>query len=297
MNESQLISELRAALDDAAATVRAPAGAAGRARRKARRQRLGRGLAVTVPAAGLAAVLAVAVNGPAGPHTGAGRVTAVRLTAVQVLHRAAAAALSGSAIVPRPDQFVYWKTVDSGTGSTQTWRSVDGSRDGFVLAGATKTMLWGCRDGWQTVTPDPGSGVKSLTQPCAATAAYLPGLPAYAGEMRDYLARTYGSADTAVVEKVAEDIFDQNYLLPAQRAALYQFFATLPGLKVIQHARDYAGRPGTAVSMTSGADTTMWIFDPKTFTLLGETDLAGGKITNGSAVLEIAIVDQAGQRP
>jgi hypothetical protein len=67
VNESQLISELCAALDDAAATVRAPGGTARRVRERVRRRRLARGLAVGVPAAGLAAGLAVAVSSPLAP--------------------------------------------------------------------------------------------------------------------------------------------------------------------------------------------------------------------------------------
>jgi hypothetical protein len=67
LNESQLIDELNAALDDAAAAVRAPARAAQRARKKARARQLRRGLAAGVPAVGLAAGLAVAVIGPQGP--------------------------------------------------------------------------------------------------------------------------------------------------------------------------------------------------------------------------------------
>ena len=63
MNESQLISELCAALDDAAATVRAPGGTARRVRVRVRRRRLARGLAAGVPAAGLAAGLVVAASG------------------------------------------------------------------------------------------------------------------------------------------------------------------------------------------------------------------------------------------
>ena len=67
MNESQLISGLRAALDDEAATVRAPAEAARRARRRGRRRLLARGLAASVPVAGLAVGLVVAASGPQVP--------------------------------------------------------------------------------------------------------------------------------------------------------------------------------------------------------------------------------------
>jgi len=223
VNESQLINELCAALDDEAATVRAPARAAERARKKACGRRLTRGLAASVPVAALAAGLMAAVSGHQAPvrqsPPRAGTVQAAQLTAVQVLDRAAASALGQPTTVPRPDQFIYWKTVGSLYGTAETWHSIDGSRNGLVLSQGKKVMLWGCSDGWQTVQPDPGSGLKPVTQRCIATPAYLPHMPASASEMQDYLARNFGSGlhDAAVAQKITEVLLDQD--LPAARAA------------------------------------------------------------------------------
>jgi hypothetical protein len=301
VEESQLVSELSAALDDEAATIRAPAGAAERARRRARAQRLRRGLVATVSAAGLAVGLMVAVSGAQAPagQRGHGAGMVAHLTAVGVLDRAAASALAQPTTIPRPDQFVYWNMVNSGYGTTETWRSVDGSRNGFALSGGKKVMLWGCHDGWQTVRPDPGSRLKSITQRCAADPAYLPDMPISASGMPSYLARKFGVGlrDAPVAQKVTEVLLDQNYLLPAQRAALYRFFVTLPGLKVVPRVRDYIGRPGVGVSLTTDGFTAMWIFDPKTFAYLGSADLVGRKLSFGSAVVKVAIVDKVGQRP
>jgi len=303
VNESQLISELSAALDDEAATVRAPAGAAERARTRARARRLRRGLAASVPAAGLAVGLVVALTSaraPAGPHEpGTGAVRVAQLTAAEVLDRAAASALAQPAIIPRPDQFVFWNTVSSGNGTAEIWRSVDGTRNGFVLSGGEKTILWGCHDGWQTVRPDPGSGLTSITQRCDADPAYLPDMPTRASELGRYLATTFGFGprDAAVAQKVTEVLLDQDYLLPAQRAALYKFFVTIPGLKVVPRVRDYIGRPGVGVSLTTDGSTAMWVFNPKTFAYLGSTERAGHELSYGAAVLRVAIVDEAGERP
>jgi len=154
-------------------------------------------------------------------------------------------------------------------------------------------------DGRQTVQPDPGSGLKQVTQGCIAEPAYLPGMPVSASEIKDYLAKTFRAdlSDAAVEQKVTESVLDQNYLLPAQRAALYRFFVTVPGLKVIPQVRDYAGRPGVGVSLTSNGFTAIWIFDPKTFAYLGRTDLTGRKLSSGYAVLKVSVVNEAGQRP
>jgi hypothetical protein len=67
VNESKLIDELTAALDDVAAPLRVPPSAAQRARARARRRRLTRALTAAVPAAGLAAGLLVAVTVPHRP--------------------------------------------------------------------------------------------------------------------------------------------------------------------------------------------------------------------------------------
>ena len=160
-------------------------------------------------------------------------------------------------------------------------------------------MLWGCSDGWQTVQPDPGSGLKAITQRCIAEPAYLPDMPISASQMQDYLARKFGPGlhDAAVAQKVTEVLLGQDYPLPAQRAALYRFFVTAPGLKIIPRVRDYAGRSGVGVSLTTDGFTAIWIFDPKTFAYLGSADVVDGKLSSASAVLKVAIVDEAGQRP
>ena len=301
MNEAQLISQLTDAMDSAATTVRIPAGAAERARDRGRRRQLRRGLTASVTAAGLTAGLAVAVasfHAPAGQRGPHGGHRVAQLTAATVLNRAAASALAQPAVIPHRDQFVFWKTVSSSDGTAETWRSVDGSRNGLTLSGGKKVMLWGCRHGWQTVRQDRGSARKSITQRCVSDPAYLPDMPTKASEMRQYLVRKFGAGlRGAAVPKVTEALLERNYLRPAQRAALYKFFVTIPGLKVVRHVRDYIGRPGLGVSVTTDGFTAMWIFDPKTFTYLGSTDLVGRKLSFGYAVVKVAIVDKAGQRP
>src|SRR5262249_2762777 len=159
-------------------------------------------------------------------------------------------------------------------------------------------MLWGCRHGWQHVRPDPGSGRATITQRCVAEPAYLPGMPTRASHMRSYLNRKFGPGlRSAAVPKVAEVLLDQNYLRPAQRAALYNFFTTIRGMKVVSGIRDYIGRPGVGVEVTTGGFTAIWIFDSKTYAFLGTTELVNHKVSFASAVVKVAIVDKAGRRP
>ena len=122
MNETQLIDELSAALDDVTAPMRLPAGAAGRARARARRRRVTRGLAAAVPAAGLAAAAALllASGGPqplltrpgAGGHArpGAGAHNPAPLTVAYVTSQEKAAADGLSNVIIKTTQ-----------GGTVTW--------------------------------------------------------------------------------------------------------------------------------------------------------------------------------
>jgi hypothetical protein len=74
MSESQLAEDVRAALDEATAGLRVPAGAAALARARGRRRRVGRGLVAAVPAVALVAGVAVAMHGGSAPAREAGAV-------------------------------------------------------------------------------------------------------------------------------------------------------------------------------------------------------------------------------
>ena len=74
-------------------------------------------------------------------------------------------------------------------------------------------------------------------------------MPTTASAMPGYLAKTQGVRlndinDVAKVVGVAQS----DYLLPAQRAAFYEFLATTPGLTLERHVKDVTGRPGIGVS-------------------------------------------------
>jgi hypothetical protein len=50
--------------------------------------------------------------------------------------------------------------------------------------------------------------------------------------------------------------------VPAQRAALYEFLATMPGLTLERNVKDISGRPGIGVSWSFMGSTAVLIFDP-----------------------------------
>ena len=89
MNESQLIEDLRSALDDATSQVGARPGLAERARAGGRRRRTARGLLAGVPAVALVAGAAFAVHGSAPADTSASTTPHTSTGVVMPTHPAA----------------------------------------------------------------------------------------------------------------------------------------------------------------------------------------------------------------
>jgi hypothetical protein len=239
------------------------------------------------------------------------------LTAKQVLDTAAAAALSHPGATPRPDQFVYTKVGDGGGHVAQTWLSVDGSRNGIMEGqGATgTTTILGCVNGKRQIrlpgyngkpytgpakpkAPVPLDG-PVVTEPCIPQPAFFPAMPTTASAMPAYLAKTQGVRlnDVNDVAKVVEGMFQSDYLLPAQRAALYEFLATTPGLTLERNVKDISGRLGIGVGWSFMGSKAVLIFDPRTYTLLGMTTWGDQGQVGGGALLQMAITNQAGQEP
>ena len=257
-----------------------------------------------------------AIGHPSPSAPGRAPVTAV-LTAKQVLDTAATAALSHPGTAPRPDQFVYTKIGDGGGQAAQTWLSVDGSRNGLMEAPGPygTTTILGCVDGKRQIRL-PGNNGKPytgpakpkapvpldgpvVTEPCTPQPAFFPAMPTTASAMPAYLAKTQGVRlnDINDVAKVVGGIFQSDYLLPAQRAALYEFLATMPGLTLERNVKDVSGRPGIGVGWSFMGSRAVLIFDPSTYALLGMTTRGEQGQVGGSALLQMAITNQAGQRP
>ncbi len=254
--------------------------------------------------------------GQAGTAPGHTVVPAV-LTAKQVLDSAAAAALSQPGTAPRPSQFVYTKVTGGGGHGTQTWLSVDGTRNGlFKGYGATgTTTILGCANGERHI-PSPGYNGKPytgpakpkapvpldgpvITTPCTPQPAFFPAMPTTARAMPAYLAQKQGVRlnDINDVAKVVGGIFQSDYLLPAQRAALYEFLATTPGLTLERNVKDISGRPGIGVGWSFMGSKAMLVFDPSTHILLGMTTWGEKGQADGDALLRTAITNRAGQLP
>ena len=119
-------------------------------------------------------------------------------------------------------------------------------------------------------------------------------MPTTASAMPTYLAKTQGVRlnDLNDVAKVVGGSFQSDYLLPAQRAALHKFLATLPGLTLERNVKDIACRPGIGVGWSFMGGKALLIFDPGTYTLLGMTTRGEQGQVGGGAVLQMAITNR-----
>jgi hypothetical protein len=270
----------------------------------------------------VAAAAAITAGVLTGTHRTAPAVVTVpaKLTAREVLEHAASAALKEPVVVPRDDQFVFTKDVSPGGVVQLSWLSVDGTRDGLTESPMNgklqRSVQLGCVNGSRTFRT-PGYNGKPYkrghnpikkrvpndgplkTLPCTAERTYFPDMPTTAAAMGPYLERTQGIRmnDLNDLSKTVGFMLGSDYILPAQRAALYRFLAATPGLTVERHVRDVSGRPGIGVVWHFYGSKAMNIFDPRTFAYLGMTTWGEQGQLGGDALVRTAIVDQAGELP
>jgi hypothetical protein len=87
----------------------------------------------------------------------------------------------------------------------------------------------------------------------------------------------------------------QSVVPPKVSAALYRAAALIPEITLVPATTDAVGRPGVGVLFTYQGAQIEWIFEPGTLRLLGELDYSSGTLTGETAILDRAIVNQAGQ--
>jgi hypothetical protein len=107
---------------------------------------------------------------------------------------------------------------------------------------------------------------------------------------------------------LAGDAFRDTNLSPAQRAALYEVVARIPGVELVGNVKDPVGRRGVAVAIdhrTDGIRHTL-VIDPDTGTMLAEEQVLleknlfgypGGTLIGHSTYLVTAMVPSVGARP
>lgn len=200
--------------------------------------------------------------------------------AVAFLHQAADAVGELPATPPRPDQFVYTRSVTT-DGPREAWLSADGEHDGMIRAEGMDTPLPGCKNGRQRAMR--GNEDLGITEPCEVWPAYR-SLPTDTAGMRAYLKSKPNDFDILLHFAIQE-----TYVSPQSMAALFEVMADFPGLEIDEDATDGAGRQGVGLTWAQPADQNevTLVFDPDTHVFLGTED---------TAILAHAIVDEVGQR-
>ncbi|GIH68671.1 CU044_5270 family protein [Sphaerimonospora thailandensis] len=251
-----------------------------------------------------------------------------KVSAEEVLGRAARAATD---LNPRGDQFIKVSSqtmygafgggetnVDTGEVIPETrylyrtkrtiWLSADGTRDGSLKV---ENLTPRAYPGWpipEEANREKGTWWASLPvcdgAPRDTAYTSLKKLPTDAKGMRDYLySREHGDnpPDTGAWA-AAGDLLRETYMPAAQRAALFEAAATIPGVTVTEDAQDAAGRRGIGVGRVSFGVREDIIFDPETYELLGERGVVVdakkakspvGSLVASTAQLEVTVADSA----
>jgi len=218
------------------------------------------------------------------------------LTAAYVLDRAAFAAASSRQPVPKPGQYIYVTSVDTGlaisarplptsawltTKRRWIWRSADGRKAGLLHDQLVRLekLPWG-----PTPPTYPGRQSEWITLPAQfshpgarGTYGFLTTLPTDPAHLRAWI-YSHPDGEQPANEQAWTDIGDmlREMLVPPKlAAALFRVAATIPGAAVVPHAADAAGRPGIAVARNVSEDKAdaELIFDQHTYQLLGEREV------------------------
>ncbi|WP_019635071.1 CU044_5270 family protein [Actinomadura atramentaria] len=232
------------------------------------------GLAGVVTAAG---AVAIAVQG----SDGGGAREFRPVSAHEVLTRAAAVARLEPELHPRPDQYLYVRSVVAwGPGRTapnkprgqqtrERWVSVDGSRTGLLRAPCRRQPAKSCDtpiavEDRSAPLPRPGSHLWLVRQLPGLLKRWKPQLDAPAPAATPGRDRPFGTWSWYGMSD-----FVQGYLPPGLRAQVFEFLSGVPRVKVDEHATDALGRPAIALTQNSGGARLELLFDRATYRYLG----------------------------
>jgi hypothetical protein len=218
---------------------------------------------------------------------------------------------------PGPGQFIYIKSqvswlsmeenVDTNKHRTwvqklhprEVWLSPDGRRGWLIETGNGNTSKEGM-DLDSDVAPH-------LSAP---SYKYLTTLPADPDVL---LKRIYketagqGNSRDQEVFTTIGDLVREQLMTPELTSALYRAAAKIPGVVLVDEAKDAVGRSGIAIARVDEKlrERTEWIFDKKSFAYLGERTvqirdaegIKAGTVTARTAITERAVVDEMKLRP
>ncbi|GAA3964644.1 hypothetical protein GCM10023085_53990 [Actinomadura viridis] len=276
-------------------------------------------------------LLAVALTGTVATATAAGAVAIMAqgsdvggprdvrpVSAREVLTRAATVARMEPELKPRPDQYLFTRSLETwgpgavtpgkpkGQRTRQVWLRADGSEPGLL-----RTSCW--RQPTKVCDTPLVSEDAPRNQPVPAPGSHLwtvrevPRLLKLWGSQLNAPSPSPSENPSITAWSGPQDLLHQGYLPPRLRAQVFEFLADVPGVKVDQNATDALGRPGISLSKDNQNLRQELIFDRRTYRFLGSRDLPLGpraKITDwteqpeGSgfelarSILEVKVVDR-----
>ena len=284
------------------------------------RKRLRRPLLIGIPAAlALAGVTIVALNtggsdGPGAPAPVAAPVVQIQagsnIALASTVAHIADAADHDALPTPRPNQYIYIKSEVSNA-VTKVNADTDTSRT-FVEPLHSREV-WKSPDGHKGWLDEPGYQPKGgITLDSDVTGDSYDETKSLPTEPEALLKKIYARAggqtdrDQQAFDTIG-DIVGEQLVSPRVAAALYRAAAKIPGVMVVQHSQDAAGRDGIALARLDPdtGERREWIFDRSTFAYLGSRgvqitpgkDSKPGTVTERTAILKRAVVDEEKVRP
>ncbi|MFI6933787.1 CU044_5270 family protein [Streptomyces sp. NPDC050287] len=231
--------------------------------------------------------------------------------AADLLNRIATVAAAQRAVPVRDDQYVYIRTQGSMKFSEDDvrilrdarWTAVDGKRPGLSRITVLVGPPFRERDPFASYSK--GTHDRRLNaDPNVTSFRELEALPTDPDALlAEIYAGSKGEGDqtrqSAALETIGGMLADAT-LLPELDAALYRAAAKIPGVSVVDNAKDFAGRPGIGLTFKNGNrdnqadkdgevdEDEVWVFDKKTLTYLG---------SDKEALLDTGIADALGKQP
>ncbi|MEV5982716.1 CU044_5270 family protein [Streptomyces sp. NPDC052114] len=293
-----------------------PAAPAGPAPRPLRRALF---IAVPVTAAALAVVVAVNTlggsggSGDAGDPEGGPRVAApvVQLepgsakTVSAVAEKVSRAAETQKFTAPRQDQYVY---VKSKVSYLSIYENADTDERKVMVQKLHPREVWLSPNGLKGWLYEPGyqpqDGITLDGDVEGWSYNKVSKLPTDTDALLDRIyadTNNQSSRDQQAFDTIS-DMISEQLAPPKISAALYRAGARIPGVVVVDHAKDAAGRAGVALARTDEqtGERREWIFDKKTYAYLGsrgvqikEVDgVKPGTVVERTAILDRRIVNE-----
>ncbi|MGC0327392.1 hypothetical protein RKD23_000382 [Streptomyces sp. SAI-170] len=234
---------------------------------------------------------------------------------VALLDQISAAAGKGDALTVRDDQFAYTRAkvrgADLTSGKAVVGPLMESERWLAQEPGPLHKLGLGKENG-QTFPLNAELGDTDGTPAGFGRPTYhwLASLPTDPDELLAYL---YAKSPETDAQERHQAVFDRigdllgELMPPKTAAALYKAAAKIPGVTEAPAAHDVLGRHGVGIART---DTTFhtrteWVFDQRDLSFLGARsylveDTSYGKkgtLLSGTALMDQAVVDKAGQQP